>query len=188
MATKIFDAKTYLLLAFIVVISAVRTYLSMDETMFGLSNFSPIGAMAIFGGAYFKKTRKAFCFPLLALLLSDAVLQLTVFKSSGFLYGGWYYVYTAFVLMVLVGRLLKHIEPLDVFLAAVAVTMIHWLVTDFGVWYGSHTIPQTASGYIQCLDLAMPFEVRFLTGTLVYSAVLFIGFELLSRRLQTSSL
>ena len=151
--------------------------------MFGLSNFSPVGAMAIFGGACFSKKWKAFLFPLLALLVSDSVLQFTVFPYKGFLYHGWYFVYAAFILMVMVGRLLKEIKPLNVFLAAFAVTFIHWVVTDFGVWYGSHTIPQNGSGYLQCLVLAIPFEWRFLTGTLVYSLVLFGGYYFLHRRL-----
>lgn len=183
MSTKTFNQQTILLLVFILAVAIIRTYLSIDQNMFGLSNFSPIGAMALFSGAYFNKKWKAFLFPIVALLISDLTLQFTVHKTDTFLYHGWYYVYAAFVLMVMVGRLLQQIEPLDVFLATVAVTGIHWLVTDFGVWYGSHTYAQTASGYLQCLMAAIPFEWRFLAGTLVYSAVLFVGFELFNRRL-----
>ena len=37
-------------------------------------NFTPIGAMALFGGAYLGRRALAFVAPLAALLLSDAVL------------------------------------------------------------------------------------------------------------------
>ena len=186
MSTKTFRPTTLLLLIFILLVAGIRTYLSMDKNMFGVSNFSPIGAMALFSGAYFDKRWKAFLFPTLALLISDALLQFTVFKTNTFLYHGWYYVYAAFVLMVVVGRLLQAIEPLDVFLAAIAATAIHWLVTDFGVWLYSQTFAQTAAGYLDCLMVAIPFEWRFFTGTLVYSAILFGVFELLNRRLTTA--
>jgi hypothetical protein len=183
MTTKIHNPKTYLLIIFIAFIATIRIYLSTDENMFGLSNFSPVGAMAIFSGAYFTKKWKALLFPMLALLISDLALQFTVFPHHGFLYGGWYYVYTAFFFMVIVGTYIRKIKPLNIFLAAVVVTLIHWLVTDFGVWFGSHTFPQTVGGYLQCLVLAIPFEWRFLAGTVVYSAILFGGFELAYRNL-----
>jgi len=183
MTIKNFNPKSYLLLAFIIVVAGIRTYLSMDENMFGLSNFSPVGAMAIFSGAYFSKRWKAVLFPMLALLMSDVTLQLTVYSNHGFLYHGWYYVYAAFLLMVIVGRYIPRINALNIFLAAIVITLIHWLITDFGVWYGSHTVPQTLAGYLQCLVLAVPFEWRFLVGTLLYSAILFGGFEFLHRRL-----
>src|SRR6267378_1879428 len=113
MSIQKFNPRTIALIAFILATGLIRTYLSMDDNMFGLSNFSPVGAMAIFGGAYFNKTWKAFLFPLLTLFLSDIVLQYTVFNKpgNGLLYGGWYYVYTAFILMVLVGRMIKKISP-----------------------------------------------------------------------------
>ena len=131
MSIKTFNPRTLALIIFILLIGVVRTYLSVDENMFGLSNFSPVGAMALFGGAYFDKKWKSFFFPLFTLLVSDVVLQFTVFyrPGNGLLYGGWYYVYGAFILMVLVGRCLKKINLLNIFLASIAAVIIHWLVT-----------------------------------------------------------
>jgi len=184
MSINKFNPRTIVLIVFIFVTAAIRTYLSADQNMFGLSNFSPLGAMALFGGAYFNKSWKAFFFPLLALFASDVVLQFTVFSKpgNGILYGGWYYVYGAFILMVIVGRLIKKVRPGNILLASLAVVVIHWLITDLGVWLHNPKYPQTLMGYWQCLVLAIPFEWRFLTGTLIYSAVLFGVFEWLKSK------
>ena len=184
MSIKKINPRTLALITFILLIGVVRTYLSVDENMFGLSNFSPVGAMALFGGSYFDKKWKSFFFPLFTLLVSDVVLQFTVFyrPGNGLLYGGWYYVYSAFILMVLVGRYLNKINLLNIFLASIAAVIIHWLVTDFGVWLNNPKYPQSFIGYLQCLVVAIPFEWRFFSGTLIYSAVLFGIFEWMQKK------
>jgi len=178
MSIEKINPRTTLIIAFIVVVGALRTYLSMDENMFGLSNFSPVGAMALFGSVYFKKAWKALCFPILTLLVSDFILQMFVFKNEhGFLYGGWYYVYGAFLLMVAVGRFIRKVSVNSVLLASLIIVIIHWLVTDLGVWLDSKTYSQDLMGYWHCLIMAIPFELRFLAGTVIYSAILFGAFE-----------
>ena len=89
-----FNPRTVLLLVFITAIAAVRVIINFDTQISPLANFSPVGAMALFGSAYFNKRWKAFSFPLLMLFLSDFILQQTVFKAygNGILYGGWYWV------------------------------------------------------------------------------------------------
>jgi hypothetical protein len=175
-----FNPRTILLLVFITVIAAVRVVSNFDTEISPLANFSPVGAMALFGGAYFDKQWKALGFPLLMLLLSDVVLQQTVFKTygNGILYGGWYWVYGAFALMTIAGRwLLKKITIKNFILSALACVFIHWTVTDIGVWYGSKIFSQNLQGYINCLVVAIPYELKFLTGTLVYGIILFGLFE-----------
>ena len=100
------NVRTALLLLFITAIAIIRIILNFNDDISPLANFSPLGAMALFGGAYFNKQWKAFLFPLLMLFLSDVILHQTVFKqySHGLLYGGWYWVYGAFALITLAGR------------------------------------------------------------------------------------
>jgi hypothetical protein len=184
MSINQFNPRSIVLILLIVVVCAIRTYFSIDENMFGFSNFSPVGAMALFGGAYFSKKWKAVLFPLTSLFLSDVILQQTVFNKpgTGLLYGGWYYVYAAFMLMVLIGRYIRKIVPENILLASLVVMFIHWVITDFGVWLGNSKYPQTFAGYLECLMAAIPFEWRFLAGTIIYSAILFGLFEFLQRR------
>ena len=180
-----FDLRAALLLVFITAIAAIRVIINFDTQISPLANFSPVGAMALFGGAYFNKQWKAFGFPLLMLFLSDLVLQQTVFKDygNGILYEGWYWVYGAFALMTLAGRwLLKKITIRTFIVSVLVCVLIHWTITDIGVWYGSKIFSQNLEGYINCLVVAIPYEWRFLTGTLVYGIILFGLFEWMQQR------
>ena len=180
-----FNPRTVLLVVFVTAIAAIRVIINFDTQISPLANFSPVGAMALFGGAYFNKKWKAFGFPLLMLFLSDFVLQQTVFKGygNGILYGGWYWVYGAFALITLAGRwLLKKITIKSFILSVLVCVLIHWTITDIGVWYGSKIFSQNLEGYIDCLVVAIPYELRFLTGTIVYGIVLFGLFEWMQQR------
>ena len=180
-----FNPRTAVLLLFIVVTAAVRVVFNFNHDISPIANFSPLGAMALFGGSYFTKKGKAFGFPLLTLFFSDVLLHQTVFKEygNGWLYNGWYWVYGAFLLMTLVGRQMLRTRTVSrFFMATLACVLIHWLVTDLGVWLGSKTYAQTPGGFVDCLVAALPFELRFLTGTLVYGILLFAGFEWMQRR------
>jgi uncharacterized protein DUF6580 len=141
--------------------------------------------MAIFGGAYFNKRWKAIIFPLLMLFLSDVVLQLTVFKKygSGVLYGGWYWVYGSLGVITIVSRWILTKITVNRFLVSVIVcVLIHWIITDLGVWIGSTRYPQSLNGFVICLENAIPYEYRFLAGTLLYGISLFAIFEWMKRK------
>ena len=184
------QTRTSVLLLFILATGAIRVLQHTDPVLSPLTNFSPLGAMALFGGAHFGRSPKAFAFPLLSLLASDLILANTVFRSfsNGFLYGGWYWVYGAFALMVLAGTLLKKISVGNVLTGALACVFIHWIVTDFGVWWNSTVYPPTLSGYAACLVAALPFEANFLAGTALYGVLLFGGYALLQQRNEAAPL
>ena len=180
-----FNPRTEVLLIFISIIATVRVIFNFNHDISPLANFSPIGAMALFGGAYFNRNWKAFAFPLVMLFISDFILHQTVFKaySSGFLYSGWYWVYGAFVLMTITGRWLLKTVTVNRFLVSVLVCVfIHWIVTDLGVSIGSKKYTQDLSGFMACLINAIPYELRFLSGTLAYGIILFGLFEWMKRR------
>ncbi len=185
MTTIKFNPRTAVLLVFISITAAVRVIFNFNYDISALANFSPIGAMALFGGAYFNKKWKAFAFPLLMLFISDFILHQTVFKAygNGFLYGGWYWVYGASALMTIVGRrLLKKVTVNRFLFSVLTCVFIHWIVTDLGVWIGSKTYSQDVNGFIACLAKAIPYEWRFLAGTLVYGVILFGLFEWMKRK------
>lgn len=180
MSLQKFDFRTAILLLMIIVIGALRVIFNFNYEISPMANFSPLGAMALFGGTYFNKSWKAFAFPLLTLFVSDFILHQTVFKAfgNGFLYNGWYWVYGAFALMTLTGRWMIRKVTVHTFLLSVfACVFIHWVVTDIGVWIGSAIYAQTLGGFIDCLVAAILFEWRFLAGTIVYGAIMFGIFE-----------
>ena len=178
----IFSTRTLVLFLIMLLIIGLRVVapLSADFKLF--ANFSGIGAVALFGGSYFKNKWNSFLMPLFVLLLSDIGLALTMGKDYGF-YQGWYYTYIAFALMVLVGTIMiRKVNVQNVLGAGLVVVFIHWIVSDFGVWLGSSFYPQTLGGFWTCLVAAIPFEINFLAGTLAYSAIMFGAFETLSAR------
>ncbi|MBC7616342.1 MAG: hypothetical protein H7202_09770 [Pedobacter sp.] len=174
-----FNYRTPVLLLFMLLIIGLRVIAPLSPDFKFIANFSGIGAVALFGGAYFKNKVNAFLLPILVLFVSDLGLVLTMGLDYGF-YSGWYYTYIAFILMVMVGHLIiKQVTPQSVLISGLVGVLIHWIVSDLGVWYGSTVYPQTISGFWACLVAAIPYEKNFLYGTLGYSALLFGVFETL---------
>jgi hypothetical protein len=150
-----------------------------------LTVFTPIGAMALFGGAYFNGNVKPYAFPLLTLFISDIIVMQLFFAGSeyrtGLLYSGWVWTYLAFALMAIAGKLIiRNINVKNIAVAVVVSTLIHWLVSDIGGCLAENTI--SFSVYINRLITAIPYELRFLGGTAFFSALLFGGFELLQKK------
>jgi len=185
MSTKKFNPRNAVVLLIIVVIAAIRVLNNFSTEMTALANYSPLAAMALFGSAYFKGNIKPLLFPLMAIFISDIILFSTVYKEygNGILYDEWYWVYGAFLLMAISGKLIiRKVAVANIALSAIVAVFIHWIVTDLGVWIGSSAYPQTWAGFTACLAAAIPFELRLLIATIVYSAVMFGVFELMQRR------
>ena len=184
MSESIFNPRTLILLLIVALVTILRTVAPFSDNFGQIANFSAVGAITLFSGTYFKNTVQSFAIPLLTLLLTDIILATTIYKeySNGFLYEGWYWTYIAFALMVLVTRVIsKKVNVLNLVFGTIAVVLIHWIVTDLGVWYGSN-YPQTLAGFWAVLVLAIPFELRFLYGTVAYGILMFGAFELLKVR------
>jgi hypothetical protein len=134
-------------------------------------NFTPIGAMALFSGAYLgRKGVIAFAAPLGALLLSDLVL--------GF-YRGMPTVYFSVALVVIIGWLsLQRVSPLRIGAAAVASSVLFFVITNFGMWLSSGLYPRTLAGLEACYIAAIPFFQNTVAGDLFYATLLFGGLKL----------
>lgn len=153
-------------------------------------NFSPVEAMALFGGAYFANRAWAVLVPLVAMLLSDVALGLTM--------GGeyWSYVATSFsfwsvylciaVSTVMGFGLRGKVGGANVLGYSLAGSLLFFAVTNGVTWFGSTTYPQTGAGLVAAYVAGIPFFKWTVTGTLFYSALLFGGFALL--RAQAPSL
>lgn len=151
------------------------------------AGFTPIGAMGLFGGAYFSSRRRAFLFPLLTLSISDLIINIFVFDGKyGVMYGGWYIIYGIFVLVVLFGKwIIPKVNIKNVILASVVAAVVHWLIADFTVWVGGGTDVRTMApltrdwaGLLQCYAQGFPFMKNLLISNLGYGTILFGGFEL----------
>jgi len=142
------------------------------------SNFVPVGAMALFGAAALPKRWLALVVPVLAFYLSDLVLNNTLYAAyfEGFYWGISFYTVSAIVLMVLLGMgLLRNLKFswLRVGGAAVAATLVFFLVTNFGVWAGGMLYPKTGAGLLAAFAAGLPFLPNSSLANLVFSGLLF---------------
>ena len=131
-------------------------------------NFTPIGAIALFSGAYLGRKPLAFAAPLAALLLSDIVI--------GF-YHGMATVYATDLLIVLVGSVITRRSPVRIGIAALASSILFFTSTNFGMWYSSGFYPRTFEGLEACFAAGIPFFQNTVVGDLFYSLLLFGGFH-----------
>jgi hypothetical protein len=138
-------------------------------------NFAPIGALALFGGAYFPSKRAALAIPLLSLVAGD------VFTGYNRLIP---YVYASFLVSVAIGLWLRRKRsPPRVGAATLAGASQFFLVTNFGVWFTSTgTYSHTAGGLAGCYIAGIPFFWNTLAGDAFYAVVLFGGMALAERK------
>jgi hypothetical protein len=138
-------------------------------------NFSPVEAVALFGGAYFADRRLALLTPLAAMALSDLII--------GF-HGLLWLVYACVLLSTVLGFGLRgKVGVARVAAYGVIGSTLFFILTNFGVWLGSTMYPQTWAGLVERYVAAIPFYKNTLASTLFYSALLFGGFALLRARL-----
>jgi hypothetical protein len=131
-------------------------------------NVTPIAALALFAGVFMEKKSLALAVPLLAMLLSDALIG---FHST--MWG----VYLGFALIVAIGFMLRQrLGFLSVALAAFAGSLAFFFFSNLAVWLSSGLYPLTLAGFSECFIAAIPFYTNTLLGDLFYTSLLFFGF------------
>ena len=137
-------------------------------------NFTPIGAMALFGGAQFAGKRAAFLVPLAALFLSDLMLGLHSLMP---------FVYGCFALTVCLGFWVRRNASAGrIAVASLISSTVFFLVTNFGVWACLNTYPKNAGGLLECYAAGLPFYRNGVLGDLFYAGLLFGALALAQRR------
>ncbi len=130
-------------------------------------NFSPIAAIALFGGAQFSDKRAAFLVPLAAMFLGDLVLGFHALIPV---------IYGCFALIVCLGfQLRRHRGAGSVALAALASSVFFFAVTNFAVWVATDMYSKTLIGLGECYIAALPYFQNTLAGDVVFNGMLFGG-------------
>ena len=135
-------------------------------------NFTPVLAMALFGGMYLKG-RQGIWVPLVLMAISDVFVGFH--DTMVFTWGS--------VLMIsLIGLWLKsHKSWINVAAASLVSSVLFFVVSNFGAFLSLY--PHTWAGLQECYIAALPFYRSTLVSTVVYSVVLFFLWEsLLARR------
>ncbi|MFW5656934.1 MAG: DUF6580 family putative transport protein [Bacteroidota bacterium] len=146
------------------------------------ANFSPVGAMALFGGAYFTKKWQAYLIPLAALFVSDIFVNYLILQEWMLFHSVAFWVYGALAVNVLLARkLIKKIRIIHIAGTGLLGSLLFFAITNFGVWYTDvyHMYPDTPQGLAMCLTAGIPYLWRTMAGDLFFITVLFGMFELL---------
>lgn len=144
--------------------------------------FSPVIAMALFGGSCFANKKYSFALPLLAMFFSDLMFEF-FFVAPGFWGWGQIVNYAALLLVTLLGFSLRKLSILNVASASVASSLIFFLVSNSGVWLFDHSVyARDFSGWVNCLAMGIPFLKNGLMADLFYSSLLFGIYSLVADR------
>ncbi|RYE11593.1 MAG: hypothetical protein EOP44_01055 [Sphingobacteriaceae bacterium] len=164
-------------LILMILLAAAMRFVHLDNQSVW-ANFTPVGAVSLFGGAYFTDKKKAYLVPLLTLFLSDLLLNYLYFHQFVWFYSSALWVYISFAVMVFIGTKISKVNFANVIMASLAAVVVHWLLTDIDPWLFGSMYSKGFTGYFESLYAAIPFERNLLMGNLVYSLILFGGFEL----------
>ncbi len=143
------------------------------------SGFSPVIAIALFSGFIIKQKDTSFLLPLMALFISDAVIQLLYnqgwFPYAGFYSGQWIN-YAILLVSTLIGWGLKGRKYSSLLTGAIAAPTVFFLLSNLGVWMGSQiTYTKDFSGLMKCYEAGLPFYRNSLIATWLFlPAILFV--------------
>ena len=130
-------------------------------------NFTPIIAVAIMSGYFFKNINLSFLTLIVAMLVSDLFI--------GF-YENVIFVYASLLLITFVfHKISNKINFKNLFIYGFAGSLIFFIVSNFGVWaLGSPGVSdivyeKSLNGLIQCYVLAIPFFGNTFLSTVIFS-------------------
>jgi hypothetical protein len=136
-------------------------------------NFTPVGAIALFAGAFLKDRRLAFLFPLLALFVGDIFIGFHKLIPM---------VYASFLINVAIGLYLRDRRTVTrISLATLLGAIQFFLITNFAVWQFLTGYAHNTTGLLTCYIAGIPFFWNTLAGDAVYAILLFGGFALAER-------
>ena len=112
-------------------------------------NFTPIAAIALFGGASLTKKHLAFAIPLIAMFVSDLIIGFHSYMIA---------VYISFAIVVLLGRLMVNKVTIGrVALTSITASVIFFLITNFAAWLASPVYTKDFMGLIQSYIAGLAF-------------------------------
>lgn len=168
-----FRLRDLLLFAFLVLFGVLGRWLGPE---WGLWNFTPTAAVALFAAFYFADWRLAVLAPVVTLTVSNFLLPD---------YRSWELavsVYAALAVPVLCGRWLRERFTAARFATGVVFPAVtFFFVTNFAWWLTSGSYAATWDGLVACYVHAIPFFRNTLAGDVVFSLALFGSYGVISQ-------
>ena len=135
-------------------------------------NFTPVLAMGIFSGFYFKN-----------FILSSFIVVFSMFVGDLFLgfHSTMFFTYTSLIIAVVMGLLIKKFKFTEILFYGVASSVCFFLVTNFGAWLTLEMYEKNLTGLIKSYVLAIPFFHNTLISTLFYLIILKLLFTFIAK-------
>ena len=132
-------------------------------------NFSPMLAVGVFSGFYFRQFYLSLFIVIFSMFIGDLFLG---FHSTMF------FTYISLAIAVLIGLYVKHFKFTEILFSGLASSVCFFIITNFGAWLTLEMYVKNFEGLIQSYALAIPFFHNTLISTFIYLAILKLLFEL----------
>ena len=124
-------------------------------------NFTPVIAVAIMSGYFFKNLNLSLFVLVISMILSDIFI--------GF-YNHLIFVYSSLILITIIFfKISNMINLKNLFLLSILGSLIFYLISNFGVWAVGNLYEKNLNGLIECYLLAIPFFKNTILSTLIFS-------------------
>ncbi len=132
-------------------------------------NFSPMLAVGIFSGFYFRQFYLGLFIVIFSMFIGDLFLG---FHSTMF------FTYISLAVAVLIGLYVKHFKFTEILFSGLASSVCFFIITNFGAWLTLEMYTKNFAGLLQSYVMAIPFFHNTLISTFVYLVVLKLLFDL----------
>lgn len=158
-----------------------------------MPNFSPTESLAIFGAAYLGRNILAYIFPMITMYITDLVINNTIARPyfpdhEGMVLWSNYMLFNALAIVSIVfftTNMLQKITLKNVFLSAIASSIIFFLITNFGaLWSPTSLYTKDLSGLMTSYVAGLPFFRTTLLANLLFTGVIFGSMYLLTNLIQ----
>ena len=161
----------------LLIITAIIVFGVIARLLPHFPNFAPMGALALFAVAFYKRKYLALVIPGLAWGLSDLYLNNMIYNSAdGFTLftADQFFSLFALILIVILGKLLfKKVNAPNVMIGSLSASLIFFVVSNLGVWMQGILYPKTLQGLVECYSMALPFYRGTLVSDLIFTGVFF---------------
>ena len=147
--------------------------LSLSRLIPHPSNFTPMLAVGVFSGFYFRNFLLGVLIVIFSMFLGDLYLG---FHETMF------FTYISLAVAVVFGLLIKRLKFTEILFSGLASSVCFFIITNFGAWLTLEMYEKNLAGLLQSYILAVPFFHNTLISTLLYLAVLKLLFNFVVRK------
>ncbi len=137
------------------------------------SNFTPILAVGVFSGFYFRNFLLGVLIVIFSMFLGDLYLG---FHETMF------FTYISLTIAVALGLLIKRLKFTEILFSGLASSACFFLVTNFGAWMVLDIYEKNLAGLLKSYVFAIPFFHNTLISTFLYLVLLKLLFDFITRK------